>query len=574
MTNPNDCPPLYKFVVLTHAGAFKHDLVLDGLGTLATGQQALRLADGPVLEVRPGGDCRQASFSGVSSHLGIGYEDLVEVWWSEDGGATWQARWSGSADTVPALRHPDADGYVLYGLRQRLDRVEVRETIPQDFPNRQWAQMLTAVIASGQLGQAVKVPQLPSIGIGTPRPAIVPRYESPMQIADKWLTADLEDASAGIGDYGVNAQRQPIWGKPDGLHIFDERDGVIIQGQRGSSAKLRTHVRATWNRPGPGPYEVFGQSLLGQQEGAQTTLLVQVADPAVYGHSSRRELLKPLPQYFTRAPCIGVSADWTPGAGTRAPVVVGGQATLVPLAPWAAVGFHGDLNSLNDGDVNTALAVYGPPTVQDPHTGQLVTAQGGTFLVRVKYPPGPVPWGVAVHVLGGIVTGFLFDDVLDVRCPPEPDGLLLFPDEVRQWIADHWDSGALSEVAVRVARTGTGPIYLTTLGMLFMDEAAVKRDVMRLAHLPTPEPETIRVPGWNVAPRAFVTCIYRAPDGSEEGRSEARRADLYRYVIDEDGQAWTEVQVGQADDADDVAQAAQAERRVQQAALSNAVSAR
>ena len=64
---------------------------------------------------------------------------------------------------------------------------------------------------------------------------------------------------------------------------------------------------------------------------------------------------------------------------------------------------------------------------------------------------------------------------------------------------------------------------------------------------------------------------YRHPDGTEAGRSEARRADVYRYVVDDDGQAWTEVSVGQADDADDVAAAGLTERRMvrtaQQAAL-------
>lgn len=552
--NPNYHPPLYKLRVFTHAGAFRHELILDGLSGLSDGQRPLLLTGGPTFEVRPGGDCRQASFEAVGAHLDIHYEDLVELWWSDDGGDTWAARWAGYADTVAGARNPDPDGYVLYGLRQRLDRVEVRDRVPQDFPNRQWIAMLNAVIASGQLGQALQVLPLPA-GVGSVRPAIEPRYESVMQIADKWLVAELDDPTASLGDYGVNARREPIWGKPDGLHVFDEADGVIITSKAGSSAGLRTHVRVTWAKPGLGPYAVFGSPILTEQQGAQTTLLVPVADPDAYGFSVRRELMKPLPQYFTRAPCQGVRADWISGN----PLAVNTGMLVLPAT------CTGDVNTLNDTNPGTGVtvALTGNPASATP---------GGTYRVEVTYPPGPVPWGVVAQVTGGTITGFVFDGALDVRCPP-PDGsgLLLFPDEVRDWIARHWDPAVTSRIEVHVARSGTGSVQVTTFGALFLDEAAVRRDVMRLAHLPTPNPETIRVPGWAVEPLAFVTCIYRHPDGTEAGRAEGRRADVYRYVVDDDGEAWTEVSVGQADDADDVAAASLTDRRVvraaQQAAL-------
>lgn len=545
MPNPNDHPALYLVRVYDHAGVFRHDRILDGPG----GAQApLQLTDGPVLEVRPGGDCRQGSFSGVGQDLDIHYEDIVEVWWSEDGGESWNPRWAGYADTVPNSRDLDPGPVTLLGLRQRLDRVEARTTIAQDSPNRQWAQLINDTLATGQLGGAIQPAPVPAAGVGAVRPAIVPRYESVMMIADKWLTADLEDASAGIGDYGVNARREPIWGKPGGLHVLDEAAGAIIQGKAGSSAKLRTHIRATWNKPGPGPYLFFGESILQEQEGAQTTLLVQVADPDLYGYSSRRELLQPLPKFFTRSAVTNVTAEWTPGTGYATQSASGDLVTRGG-AGYQPATVTGDPAALNDQDPDTVVNVAAP-----------ADTQGGTFRVQVRYPPGPVPWGVAVHVVGGIVTGFLFDGVLDVRCPPDPNGLLLFPDEVRAWITARWDAGVNSHVAVRIARTGTSDVQLSTFGALFIDEAEVKAAVQRLAHLPTPDPETIRVPGWNHDPVGFVTAIYRHPDGTEAGRTESRRADLYRYVVDDDGQQWTEIQVGQADDAEDVQYAAQVER--------------
>ena len=568
MTNPNDHPPLYKLVVLDHAGAFRHELVLDSLTGLLPGQRALNLTDGPVLEVRPGGDCRQASISGVAAHLNIRYEDLIEVWWSDDRGVTWRPRWAGYADTVPSTRDPDAQPYTLLGLRQRLDRVEARVPIPQGYPNHQWTRLINDCIDSGQLGAALKRAPDAGQGIGAVRAEILPRYESVMMIADKWLTADLEDATAGIGDYGVNARREPIWGKPGGLHILDEADGVIMEGKAGSSARLRTHIRATWIKPGPGPYLVFGKSLLKEQEGAQTSLLVQVADPNLYGHSTRRELLQRLPKFFTRAPCISAEASWEPGGGLGVGRNGGGVIVVGNITGSATI--TGDVNALNDQDAATFMTVAAAPVKGTD--GKFAPPLGGTFAVTVTYPPGPVPWGVAAHVLGGIITGFVFDGVLDVQCPPGQDGLLLFPDEVREWIAEHWNPNDTSRITVRIARTGNGEVQLTTLGALFMDEAEVKRAVQRLAHLPTIDPETIRVPGWNIEPHAFVTCIYRNPDGTEAGRTEGRRVDLYRYVVDADGQQWTEINVGQADEADELAAAALMERRAvtaaQQAAMS------
>ncbi|UQN10357.1 hypothetical protein [Deinococcus sp. QL22] len=567
MTNPNDHPPLYKLVVQTHAGVFKHELVLDGILGLQPGQQALNLTDGPSLEVRPNGDCRQATFGGVGDQLNIGYEDVVDIFWSEDGGLTWRSRWAGYADTVAPRRDPEPHGYVLNGLRQRLDRVEARLPIAQAAPNQQFAQLMNDLIDSGQVGEALRRPPLPALGTGSQRARILPRYESVMEIAEKWLTGDLEDGSPGLGDYGVNAQRLPIWGPAEGLHVFDEQDGVLMNGKAGSSAKLRTHVRATWTKPGRGPYAVFGESLLADQEGVQTTALIQVADPAVYGYSSRREPLKPLASYFTRAPCTSVAARWTPGSGYtstgRAIATSSASVVLRGVTVWAPALVDGGVDILNDASITTAVSVQTP----EPTSGAL-PAQGGTFEIEATYAPSPVPWGVAAHAVGGIITGFIFDQVLDVRCPPPDDGgLLLFPDEVRQWITEHWDASLTSRVAVRIARTGTGPVHLTTLGALFLNEPAVKKAVQRLAHLPVQDPENIRVPGWNVEPRAWVTCIYRNSDGTEQGRTEARRADLYRYTIDEGGQQWTEVQVAQADEADELAFAAVLERQANRAAV-------
>lgn len=562
MTNPNDHPPLYKLRVSTHAGTFRHELVLDSLWGLMDGQQVLNLTDGPALEVRPGGDCRQASFSGVGADLDIGYRDLVEVLWSDDRGGSWKARWAGYADTVAPARDPEPGPYVLYGLRQRLDQVEARKTIAQDYPNRQFAQLMNDLIDSGQIGQALNRTPVPEIGVGEIRPAIVPRYESVLQVADKWLAASsgsdtTESQSLGLSDYGVDATRTPIWGTPDGTHILDEADGVLIQGQAGSSARLRTHIRATFVAPGRGPYLYFSQSLLAEQEGTQATALIQVADPAAYGYSSAREILEPLARYFTRAPCVAVQARWTAGSGySQGGTIQSGNATLAGFVSWVDCALRGSVESLNDGDLSTSVAVI-PPVNPDATTPPW---QGGTFLVEVTYSPGPVPFGVAVHAVGGIVTGFVFDEVLDVRCSPDENGFLLFPDEVRQWITDHWDPQVPSKCAIRIARTGTGGVNLTTFGALFLDEARVRSAVRQYAHLPVPDPETFRVPGWDVAPLAYVIGVYRNPDGTEQERSAPRQVDVYRYVVDADGQQWTEVQVAQGDDADDQAARAQIER--------------
>lgn len=585
MTNPNDHPPLYKLRVYTHAGVFKHELVLDSLSGLSPGQVALNLTDGPSLKVKPGGDCQQADFSGVGDDLGITYQDLVEILWSDDQGATWTSRWAGYADTVAPQRDPEPYGYVCYGLRQRLDRVEARQTVAQDYPNRQFAQLINDLIDSGQVGQAINRMVVPEVGVGEVRPAILPRYESVLTVADKWLSDDSastmeassdENSTAtadatGLSGYGIDATRTPIWGKAGGVHVLDEADGVLIESKPGSSARLRTHIRVTFVAVGKGPYIAFSKSLLGDQEGVQATTLIQVADPDVYGQSSTREVLQPLARYFTRAPCIAVKAIWSPGSGyVETGQAAGASGITGGIVVYQNCEVQGDVATLNDGDIATSVYVV-PPVNKDPAAKGALLA-GGTFLVEVTYPPGPVPFGVVVHAVGGTVSGFLFDGVLDVRCAPDDNGFLIFPDEIRDWIGARWNGAGTSRCQIRVSRSGTAGINVTTFGAVYLDGAQVRLAVQQYAHLPTANPETFRVPGWNVDPLAYVVGVYRDPDGTESGRSDPKQVDVYNYVVDAEGQQWTEVQVAQGDEADDVAMRAMIERLARTEAVKAALS--
>jgi hypothetical protein len=167
------------------------------------------------------GDCKEATFKALSSSLGIGSRDIVTLQTRPVfGSGVWTNRYAGITVRPGANFSVTYSQFKLAGLRERLKRVEVRDSsfaIGTDIAVIARTAVQT-LIASGQLGNAViyDVIQIPLSGLVTTReirPANMNFVAFFDQLAALWTGST----------WGVDSSRKVFFRVPAALSIaFDE----------------------------------------------------------------------------------------------------------------------------------------------------------------------------------------------------------------------------------------------------------------------------------------------------------------------------------------------------------------
>ncbi|OLV20110.1 hypothetical protein [Deinococcus marmoris] len=566
----------YRLEVLSPEGTFRFYRQLE------MGPDELRLDGGPRrMEVRGNGDCREATFEGDPVSLGIGPRDIVTVQFRSGPNAIWRNRYAGVA-VVNGSADSEIGRYKLQGFRmKRLTEVEVRGTLPEMDLGAQVRELFLQLNASGQLGIDGQIgpilirpdePNIPDLDITSA--AIDGNFWSVAKLIDErlkgrsrrsqvYLNADGSTESRDENpDWGVNADRRPVFGYPTGLLEIDEAGELVeIDGLDVDSTALVTDVRLIWARTLQAGAVYSLLSSTGNLRDATRyaedlaragplTREVPVA-PHTYGQAWRSvavpanaELFQPL-----EAPTVGVSVA---------------TALYPDGVPPGTPSVTGDSPLLADGKPDTAIEISAPP-------GALAV----TYSLTLDYPDTtPLPDGFVLAVEGGSVervtiSGQAGDDLvlLTVERPnTTAGGLNLFPWKLRDGrLRDRWSVGKRLSFTVSQASVAT-PLRISAAALIQADAELMLATAGPLARLPIQNPATVRLPGWDTDPAPKIRILRRDLAGNLTGTRELP-VDLFVYDVDEDGELYTEVRCGQSDDAEKLSFAAAITAKDQTATL-------
>ena len=551
----------YRIRVLSPDGTEKHVLELDPPLTRGT---PLYLVGGPRrMEVGPLGDCREATFEGDPLTLGIGPRDTVQVQY-RTGEGPWLNRYAGTA-VITGSSRSEVGRYKLQGLRyRRLTEVEARTLLPEADLGAQVRQLFTDLITSGQLGATLQAPTQESIpDLNVTSAAIHGNYWAAAKLIDErlrgrsrqtrtYLNADGSTQSRDVNpEWGVNADLRPVFGYPAGTLVIDEATpGVEIDGMDTDSTTLVTDVRVTF----AGTVLATGVENFADGQGdrpyreprAPLTHALNVA-PRTFGEAWRGLPLPVESALFERlaAATVTVTASGNLRQGASTP-------------PVTAPGLIGDEAALWDGNDTTALTISPPADV-------IVTA----YYVGLDFPEAtPLPDGWEVRVEGGAVSG-LFVSATDGNTVPSGGGrlatvasngavgaagLALLGDPARARLAGAWTTGGMWSGSKRVELILTpanpaNPIKLNAGTLVRVNPTLLAASATPLARIPTLNPVTARLPGWNYSPAATAQLTLRGPLG-EVIETRELPIELMVYDTDDDGELFTEVRCGQRDEAE------------------------
>lgn len=537
----------YRIRVLSPDGTEKHVRELDPpAGT------PLYLVGGPRrMEVGPLGDCREATFEGDPATLGIGPRDTVQMQY-RTGTGPWLNKYAGTAVITGSARS-EVGRYKLQGFRyRRLTEVEVRTLLPEADLGAQVRQLFTDVIASSQLGSTLQAPTADTIpDLNVTSAAIQGNFWPAAKLIDErlkgrsrqtrtYLNPDGSTQAKDVNpDWGVNADLRPVFGYPTGTLVIDEATfGVEIDGLDTDSSTLVTDVRVIFTRTMTAQFlltEVGGQDGEGgttistpARSTAPRTIPVPVA-PRTFGEAWRGLPLPTSAELFTVLPGASVSV--------RAFYFSG------PVDPMPPVTVTGDPASLWDGTLTSGLTLA-------PPGGNTVFL----YYLTVHVPPGtPVPDGFRLVANGASLsgltvttpTGSMRMGTVSAGAPP----MYVFPDVVRsEHLPAIWADGATVEF-VLAPFDRAAPLLVSEAALMSVNHALVEASATPLARIPTLNPVTARLPGWNYSPAATAQLTLRDPLGAVV-ESRELPIELLVYDTDDDGELYTEVRCGQRDEAE------------------------
>lgn len=542
----------YRLEVLSPEGTFKHYRELGGVNEL-------RLDGGPRrMEVRGNGDCREATFEGDPVSLGIGPRDIVTVQFRTGPIQPWRNRYVGVA-VVSGSADSEIGRYKLQGFRmRRLNEVEVRGTLDEMDLGAQVRTLFVRLIESGQLGTALLLPytyEIPDLDLTSA--AIDGNYWPVAKLIDErlkgrsrrsqtYLNADGSTSNRDENpDWGVNANRVPVFGYPNGLLEVDELDdGVEIDGLDVDSTALVTDIRLIWART--------------LQAGAVSTLLNESANPREFIKTAE-DLSKagPLTREVAVAPRIYGQAWRSVAVPANAELFKGIEATTLTVNITTAIYAEGttpgqptvtgESEFLSDGQADTAVEISAP-----------AGATGVVYRLDLDHPDSvPLPDGVALTVEGGTVrsvtvagrSGESGDNLsINIDRPSFGQGLGLFPDRLRDQLAARWNISKRLIITVEQATPNTS-LRISAAALVHADPDLLLAVAAPLARVPVQDPATVRLPGWDTDPVPKVRITRRNVLGAVTAVRELP-VDLLVYDVDEDGELYTEIRCGQSDDAE------------------------
>ncbi|GGM39927.1 hypothetical protein GCM10008956_15450 [Deinococcus arenae] len=552
----------YRIRVLSPDGIERHVLELDPPLTRGT---PLYLAGGPRrMEVGPLGDCREATFEGDPTTLGIGPRDTVQVQYRTGTTGPWLNKYAGTAVITGSARS-EVGRYKLQGFRyRRLTEVEVRTLLAEADLGAQVRQLFTDVIASGQLGSTLLPPTtdtIPSLNItsaaiqGNFWPAaklIDERLKGRSRQTRTYLNPDGSTQAKDVNpDWGVNADLRPVFGYPTGTLVIDEIvTGVEIDGMDTDSSTLVTDVRV-----------VFAQTLAAQglenaADGTGNRRYQDVKSPLTYPISVAPRTFGeawrglPLPvdvSLFQRLPASNAQAFAT-----------GFIRQGAPNPPNITPTVTGNWSALWDGDALSAVTIGPPPDVTvSSYTVQLLFSDatplpdgweakvtgGSISQLTVEARDGLVPPNGGSHTASATVSG-----------PNTPTGVALLGDTTRSRLAGAWTQGGnwSSGKTVYIQITPVDPqqpVVLSAGTLVRVNPALLAASATPLARIPTLNPVTARLPGWNYSPAATAQLTLRDALGNAVETRELP-IELLVYDTDDDGELYTEVRCGQRDEAE------------------------
>ncbi|AFD27728.1 hypothetical protein [Deinococcus gobiensis] len=545
----------YRLRVLDPQGTERHILELDPPLTSGT---PLYLAGGVRrMEVRPIGDCREATFEGDPASLGIGPRDTVQVQYRPNASTAWRNRYAGTV-VVSGSSRSEIGRYKLQGFRyRRLTEVECRTLLTEADLGAQVRQLFTDLIASGQLGTTLQTPDLTGIpNRNVTSAALAPNWWHAARLLDErlkgrdkqtttYLQADGSTVNQEVNpDWGVNADLRPVFGYPDGVLEIDERmTGVEIDGMDLDSTVLVTDVRVLFART------------MNAQSGES---LVYPGSDLRKGTTYRDDLKagRPIAHEIPVAPRTwGVGWRTLPlgaDAALFAPLTPGGLRVGVAVALYTGPGARdpimtGEASALWDNRSDTTVSIQAPPS-----------ASAITYSLTLTYPDDtPLPDGVLVAAqnagvelvslsarndAGGVITQLMVP-----TSPVAP--LYLLPGATRdERLAPSW--GRSKEVTFWLRHVDlSAPVVISAACLARADQGLLHASADPLARTPTLNPVTARIPSWDVEPAATARLTLRDVAGKVVEIRELP-IDLLVYDVDEDGQLYTEVRCGQSDDAE------------------------
>ena len=560
----------YRLEVLSPEGTFKHFRELGGVNEL-------RLDGGPRrMEVRGNGDCREATFEGDPVSLGIGPRDIVVVQFRTGPIQPWRNRYAG-VTVVNGSADSELGRYKLQGFRmRRLNEVEVRGTLEEMDLGQQVRTLFAQLIDSGQVGDALLLPYYLEIpDLNRTSAAIDGNYWPVAKLIDErlkgrsrrsqtYLNADGSTSNRDENpDWGVNANRAPIFGYPTGLLEVDELDDrVEIDGLDVDSTALVTDIRLIWARTlqAGAVYSLVSETssirdaVRTDEDLARAGPLTRTVSVAshTYGQAWRSVAVPANAELFRQleAPTVVVDVSasiYSDSSSAGTPTVTGESAMLADNSP------------------ETAIEITAP-------TGAL----GLTYRLTLDYPDStPLPDGFALAVENGVVNSVnvigratIAPDsavtLLNVQRPSGP--LALFPSRLRDGrLASRWGGGKRLVVTVEHLDLKT-PLRISAAALVAADPDLMLAVAAPLARIPVQDPATVRLPGWDTDPVPKVRITRRNVLGAVTAVRELP-VELFVYDTDEDGELYTEIRCGQSDDAEKLSFAAAITSKDQSATL-------
>ncbi|GGS09816.1 hypothetical protein [Deinococcus sedimenti] len=549
----------YRIRVLSPDGTEKHVRELDPpSGT------PLYLVGGPRrMEVGPLGDCREATFEGDPATLGIGPRDTVQVQY-RTGHGVWLNRYAGTAVITGSTRS-EVGRYKLQGLRyKRLIEIEVRTLLLEADLGAQVRQLFVDVIASGQLGSTLLPPTtatIPDLNItsaaiqGNFWPAaklIDERLKGRSRQTRTYLNPDGSTQAKDVNpDWGVNADLRPTFGYPTGTLVIDEATfGVEIDGLDTDSSTLVTDVRVVFAQTlgAQGLTNAADGTGNHQYQDVKTPLTYPISvAPRTFGEAWRGLPLPVEASLFERLP-----------ASTAQAFATGFIRQGAPDPPNITPTVTGNWSALWDGDALTTVTIGPPPDVTV-----------STYTVQLTFPDAtPLPDGWEARATGGSISQLTVEarDGLvqpnggshtasaTVNGPNTPTGLALLGDATRARLAAVWTQGGGwpggKTVYFQITPADPQqPVVLSAGTLVRANPALLDASATPLARIPTLNPVTARLPGWNYSPAATAQLTLRDPLGNAVETRELP-IELLVYDTNDDGELYTEVRCGQRDEAE------------------------
>ncbi|AFZ67579.1 hypothetical protein [Deinococcus peraridilitoris] len=528
----------WRLRIYSPTGAYRYDRTLD---------QAEVTQAGLTMTLEPYGNCLEANFSAKASSLGIGDRDIVQIQTRPsdpnvtDDTVLWTSRFAGIAVLSGARHAPDATGFKLVGLKKRLEEVDVTTS---HYPQQSVHTTISQVIAHltngrlpAQMNNVTQVPD-PSVTAG----ALHPNYQSGKEVLDK-----LVSLVPGWKSWGYNADFQLVIDRGEGVVSIDEAVlGTRIEWTPSGSEELITAVR--WligNRPkvlyaftGMGTYEVLPAGIVSSSSSLNSAFGYAAK---VLALTTPRDYLKP-----SGTPVHASAAN--PGSS------VSNISHLADDNPSTVAGINfGDYSVGSTQTVEVRWDISMTEAL-DLLGFELQNAQGATF----------------VNV--GVIVYQASDPAQFLDFYPSPtefkNGLLLFggPD-IRALMQANplYDS---CRITLSITGPTNGSATIGTARPLLVDRVTLERLASLYYREPSPDPATIRLPGF-VTPGATASIQRRTLDGSLiETLSRPVQKIEYRISAREYGDSY--LHVGQRDDPEASALKAVIEQRDNQATL-NAV---